>query len=509
MKRHLLAVLFVFIFALAAFAQEANPEVPHAKVAPFGKELFQVYGGLGAADAPTRAKIIEGNMQDLAKDVLFSPQEMTVERGDNSDNIVYRGKVIAGVTDQQAEAEGKTRMQTAEIFMDIILQAVKEEHSVYYETNRTKKYILGAIVIFAAAFFFWLISRFNRVVKNYIHNFEPGRNSLIYKIVDVNAQKRPLLVFFAFLKYILYTVVFFLAVLFILELFPQTRHFALAAIESITIPLRKALWAFYHYIPNLINIIVIVVVFTVVLKLLHSVAKKTSEGKVDIMGFHPEWAIPTYHIIRVIVIVFAFVLIFPYLPGAESPAFKGVSVFIGVLLSLGSTSLISNVMSGMVITYMRPFKEGDYVKMGDVTGEVIEKNTLVTRMRTFKNEIITIPNSKIMSSDTINYTNSAKNYGLIMHVNVTIGYDEDWRKVHKLLIEAAGKTIDTLQSPAPFVLQTELENFAVRYELNVYTSMPEKLPKLYSELYSNVQDVFNREDIEIMTPSVNVIRGLK
>jgi small-conductance mechanosensitive channel len=202
------------------------------------------------------------------------------------------------------------------------------------------------------------------------------------------------------------------------------------------------------------------------------------------------------------------VVIFPYLPGSSSPAFQGVSVFLGILLSLGSSSATSNLVAGLVITYMRPFKVGDRVKIGEVTGDVIEKTMLVTRIKTIKNEDVTVPNSMVLSSSTVNYSARTKTNepGLILHYTVTIGYDVPWKKVYSLLTNAALATVHIEKEPTPFVLQTALDDFSICYQINAYTLQANLQASIYSNLLENIQDVFNEAGIEILSPHYNVIR---
>ena len=223
-------------------------------------------------------------------------------------------------------------------------------------------------------------------------------------------------------------------------------------------------------------------------------------------GFYPEWADPTYKIVRFLVLAFSAIVIFPYLPGADSPIFQGVSVFLGVLFSLGSTSAIANVVAGVVLTYMRPFKIGDRVKIADTTGDIIEKTLLVTRVRTIKNVDVTIPNAMVLGSHIINFSSSAKDAGLILHTGVTIGYDVPWRKVHDLLIAAARATPGILKQPGPFVLQTGLDDSYVSYELNAYTDQPNIMANTYSELHQSIQDKFNEARVEILSPRYSALR---
>jgi len=232
-------------------------------------------------------------------------------------------------------------------------------------------------------------------------------------------------------------------------------------------------------------------------------------GVLVLPGFYPDWSRPTLNIVRILVIAFSFIVIFPYLPGSDSPIFQGVSVFLGLLLSLGSSSAISNLVAGLVITYMRPFRIGDRVKIGDISGDVVQKTVLVTRIRTIENEDITVPNSAILSGHTINYSTAAREAGLILHTSVTIGYSVPWRPVLELLLSAAQITPLILldDSHRPFVVQTALHDFYIEYQLNVYTQDSHKTLMTYSNLHQNIQDKFAEAGIEIMSPHFRAVRN--
>ncbi|HEY9195489.1 MAG TPA: mechanosensitive ion channel family protein, partial [Mucilaginibacter sp.] len=298
----------------------------------------------------------------------------------------------------------------------------------------------------------------------------------------------------------------YLALPVLFYIFPSSQSIATQLIGFVVDPLKSILLAIVHFIPNLLTIVVIYLVTRYIVKLVKFVATEIANGAITLKGFYPEWAIPTYNIIRVLMYAFMFVVIFPYLPGSQSKVFQGVTVFIGVLFSLGSSSAISNMVSGIVLTYMRPFKIGDRIKVGEVMGDVIEKNLLVTRVRTIKNEDVTVPNASILSGATINYTSSSKTLGLILNTSVTIGYDAPWQTIHNLLISAAEATDGILAEPRPFVLQTALNDFNVSYQINAYTDKPGKMAVIYSALYQNIQDKFNEAGMEIMSPHFTAIR---
>jgi small-conductance mechanosensitive channel len=267
-------------------------------------------------------------------------------------------------------------------------------------------------------------------------------------------------------------------------------------------PAGTALDGLINFIPDLFTILVIVFIFRYVIKGMKYYVDLIDKGQIQIRGFESDWAQPTFKILKFLLYAFMLVLIFPFLPGSGSPAFKGVSVFIGVLLSLGSSSAIANMVAGLVITFMRPFRIGDRVKIGDITGDVVEKTSLVTRIRTIKNEDVTVPNSTVLLSNTINYSTStrAREIGLIIHSTVTIGYSVPWKDMHQALINAALRTDMILKNPEPFVLQTSLDDFYVSYQINGYTQEANQQDTIYSKLHQNIQDCCNEAGIEIMSP---------
>jgi small-conductance mechanosensitive channel len=309
-----------------------------------------------------------------------------------------------------------------------------------------------------------------------------------------------------FLRALLIVVLLYFYILIVLSLFPQTRNLASTILGYVFSPLNIAGKAFLSYLPKLFFILIIILITRYVSKLVRLLFVALGKGRIALPGFYSDWALPTFKIVRVAIIAFAGILIFPYLPGSDSSAFRGISLFLGALLSLGSVGSIANVMSGIVLTYMRAFKIGDRVKISETVGDVTEKTLLVTRIRTIKNEEITIPNAMILSSHIVNYSTSARDLGLILHTAVTIGYDAPWRKVHEALIAAALATEGILKEPSPFVLQTHLDDFYVRYEINAYSDQPNKMAVIYAHLHQNIQDAFNKAGLEIMSPHYSALR---
>jgi small-conductance mechanosensitive channel len=265
-------------------------------------------------------------------------------------------------------------------------------------------------------------------------------------------------------------------------------------------PLRSIGRAVLDYLPNLAFLIILVLVVRYVLNLLRAFFLGVQHRRISFAGFDPDWALPTYKLARVAVIAFTVVVAYPYIPGSESPAFKGISLFLGVVLSLGSSSSIANIVAGYMVIFRRAFKVGDRVKIGAQTGDVVEMRLQATHLRTIKNEEIIVPNSLIINTDVVNYSSLARKGGLILHTTLTIGYDTPWRQVHAMLLKAADGTWGLLKEPRPFVLQTGLNDFYASYELNAYTDRPLEMVSIYSNLHQNIQDAFNEQGVQIMSP---------
>jgi len=282
--------------------------------------------------------------------------------------------------------------------------------------------------------------------------------------------------------------------------FEWSRQVAMTIIERAGMAVERLVIALIAYLPDLLVIIVVILLARFVLHLLKIVFDGIAAKRIRLPGFYPEWSGTSYSLLRILIIALTMVIIFPYLPGSGSPAFQGVSIFLGVLFSLGSTSAVANVVAGIVITYTRAFKIGDRVKISNTEGDVMERSTFVTRIRTPKNVEVSIPNASVLSNHIINYSTQAKHAGLTLHTNVTIGYDVPWPRVHELLLEAAGKTERIEKEPAPFVLQTALDDFFVEYELNAITREPGQKQQTYSDLHANILDAFTAAGVEIMSP---------
>lgn len=308
-------------------------------------------------------------------------------------------------------------------------------------------------------------------------------------------------------KWILVLTVLYLMIPFVLQELPVTHDYAVDLMASVKAHLWSVGDGILSFIPNLFFIAFVIFLTRSLIRFLKFVFLKIEKGYIVIDGFYPEWAGTTFQLLRFFVCMFALVIIYPYLPGSGTKALEGVSVFVGLMISLGSSSAIANIIAGVMISYMRAFKKGDYVKIGESMGKVTEKGLIVTKMMTYKNEEITIPNTQILSSQVTNYSTRAQNRELILYTTITIGYDTPWTLVHKMMIEAAERSPLISKDKKSFVLQTALNDYHISYQLNAFTEHEDKIPGAYSELHQNIQQVFAENKVEIMSPGFTVLRN--
>lgn len=388
---------------------------------------------------------------------------------------------------------------------------IKDIYSLSLEDSEAKR-VFSFFIFLLIQFFLWgMITYMFRRIKRKIVLLKRTKLKPIciheYELIDPDKQVALLIYLANLFRWILFGSQFLIAILILFSIFPETKNLAALLFSYIWKPIKVIGGGIVNYIPNLFSIIVIVLVFRYLIRFIRYITNQVKEERLKINGFYADWAQPTYRIIRFLLYAFMLAMIYPYLPGADSGEFKGISVFLGLIVSLGSSTVIGNILAGLVITYMRPFKLGDRIKLNDTIGFVVEKSALVTRLRTPKNELVTIPNSFMMSSQTTNYSESARNLGLIIHTEVTIGYDVPWRKVHQLLIEAAKATSGLSCDPEPFVLETALSDFYPVYQINAYVKDAAQLNQLYSALYQNIQDKFMAANVEILSPHYTSFRN--
>lgn len=486
------------------------PQLPEAQVELDGKPLLAIKAKVLSFSPEDRAKAVSSRLAKLIKDPLFNAESLKVMDSETTTDIVVGDTILMSVTEADAQAEGKPRLALAEEYAAKIRAAVVAHNKAY--SMRT--ILFGALYsLLATLALIVALAVINHFLPKIVAIIESWRGAYIRSIriqsIEVINEERIAALIISLvrgIRAILMLGLFYLYIPLVLSFFPWTRGMATQLFEYILTPIEKVGLSFVSYLPNIFFLLVIGAVTHYAIKFIRFLFAEVEKQTITIPGFYHDWADPTFKIVRFLMIAFAAVVAFPYLPGSDSPAFKGVSVFLGVLFSLGSSSAVSNVVAGVILTYMRAFKLGDRVKIADTVGDVVEKTLLVTRIRTIKNVDVTVPNAMVLGSHITNFSSSAQSYGLILHTTVTIGYDAPWRQVHELLISAALATENILELPAPFVLQTSLDDFYVSYQINAYTDKPSVMARTYSELHQNIQEKFNEAGVEIMSPHYSSLR---
>jgi len=486
----------------ASSSQELTLET--APVEIDGQVLFKVRG-LSSFPAEKRAETIRERIKSVAAQGSFPSGDLRAEVGENGTVITAGANPLMLVTDADAQLEQTTRDSLAALHLLRIQRAIDDFRQARKPDALLKAglYSAGATVLLALGIAIllvlnrWLDKAVSKLLKSRvrsvdIQSFEVLRLDTIWKamhalVLAIGAVTIVVSVY-VYLQYVL-------------ALFPWTRSisndlFNLAAGAGER--LGKSLAS---VIPDLVILVLIYYLARFILRRVKNFFEAVEQRRVAFTQFEAEWALPTYKLVRVLIVAFAFIVAYPYIPGSETPAFKGISIFIGLVVSLGSSTAISNFIAGYLMTYRRVFKVGDRVKVNDVIGEVVAVRLQVTHLRTNKNEEITIPNSQILNSDVTNYSSLASTQGLILHTTVGIGYETPWRQVEAMLCSAGRRTAGVLTEPGPFVLLPKLGDFAVTYELNVYIRDTRRIAKTYAELHRNILDVFNEYGVQIMTPA--------
>jgi small-conductance mechanosensitive channel len=475
----------------------------------FGTDtLFELYGGLGPFSADARARAVEDRLEQVAPAIARGDSIRVTDRETYSE-LSVGNVVVMTVLDDDARPLGVRREDLARRY------AVRVRASLITATARTTARALLEDASYAIATTILLVVLlrlisvgFSRLYRR-IEALRQVRLPLLriqdFELLSAGRLSSLLTVVARVLRVVLTLLLFYIYIPLVLSFFPWTAPLSQRIIGYAVRPFAVAWFAFIDFLPSLFYLAAGVVITRYVLAFVHLLFGAIGTGSIQIGGFFPDWAEPTYKILRVLILAFAAIVLYPYLPGASSDAFKGVSIFLGVLFSLGSSGAVGNMVAGIVLTYTRAFQLGDRVQIGGTVGDVTEKTLLVTRLRTIKNEAVTIPNGTVLSSHVVNYS-TLSDPGLILHTSVTIGYDAPWQRVHELLTEAARRTEHILAEPAPFVLQTSLDDFYVSYELNAYTDQPQLMAATYSLIHQNIQETFNAGGVEIMSPHYSALR---
>ncbi len=502
-----LLVIFSFLSIAPTFAQkEGGTEESYtsAQVNLDGNVLFSVRGA-ASFPADERAKIIAERIELAAVDKSLSPDSVKVIHNNDYDQVMLGEILLLRVFDSDGQMEGISRESFSIAARLRIIKAINT-----YRYERSFNVLLKNTILSAAAIAVLLISllllrilfrRASEALERRLKSRFEKIESKSFHLIRSNQILVTLGGFIRTVKYLLIFILSFSAAQYILGLFPWTRFISVSLIGIFVKPFSDFGKAIINFIPNLAFLIVIFFITRYLLKIVKLLFQGLGQGTISIGNFDAEWAPTTYKIVRILLIAFAVIIAYPYIPGSDSEAFKGVSLFLGILFSLGSTSVIGNLIAGYTMTYRKTFKIGDVVQIDNTAGEVVDIKLFVTRLRTHKNEEVIIPNSVILSNNVINYSTHASGKGLIIHTTVGIGYETPWRLVEGMLKTAADRTQGIEKDPPPYVLQKALGDFSVNYEINAYTKDPMNRFKIYTELHQHILDVFNENSVQIMTPA--------
>jgi small-conductance mechanosensitive channel len=469
-----------------------------------GKRLFNVIG-ISSYPAEERAGKILSRIKALADNHSLSTDSIKIIELEDRTNLTLNGQILMSIVEVDATHEGITR----EILAVLIKNKIKEAVDKYRIEREPKQLLINTVKAIVATVLLLLIlfilvrlfRKFNLFIEAKLKARIEGLESKSSKLIQANQLWYALKGFISLIKVITILILFQIYLTYVLSLYPWTAPFAGKVVGFIVEPLSAFGLSVLAFLPDLGFLIIIILVTRYLLKIAKLFFSGISQGTISFLNFEKDWAIPTYRIIRVLIIIFSIVIAYPYIPGSDSDAFKGISVLLGLMISLGSSSVIGNMIAGYTLIYRRTFKVGDRVKIDEHIGTVVEMKMFVTRLRSLKNEEIVIPNSNIVGGTVINFSSLSKGKGLILHTTVGIGYETPWRQVEQMLLIAAEKTEGLLKNPPPFVLQKKLADFAVDYEINVYCDSPEMMMHYYTELHKNILDVFNEYNVQIMTPA--------
>lgn len=475
-----------------------------------GKTFGYLFAPLGAKSPEDRARAIEARLERLAKDPTLDVKAFSLNDIEGATQVLYKDEVFLTLTDEDARIAGATRAQLAGVALSGIREALdlyREDHSAEALWNDALFVLLSTLVlILGLRGTRWLFGHLERKAARW-QGAILARLKL--KALEPLARERQALLISTFFKasrWLVIILFIFAYLTLVLRFFPWTRDIASALIHYTLTPLSTLWQGFLTTIPDLLFIVVVIILARFLLGGVKFLFEEAARGGASLLGIDAEWALAVYKIVRFLIIAFVAIVIFPHIPGSDTLAFKGVAVFLGALVSLGSSSAMNNFINGLVLMGMHAYRVGDWVRIGETEGEVEGTALLTTTLRTAKNVTVVLPSSAIVGGQILNYSALAREGRLVLHTTVTIGYDAPWRTVHGLLIQAALATRSILADPAPFVLQTSLDDSYVSYQINACTRDACDQPRIYGELHENIQEAFNGAGVEIMSPSYHAVR---
>jgi small-conductance mechanosensitive channel len=507
MRRAAFAVLpMILVLAGLAAGQQSAPQ---GNVQVNGQKLFVLTSGRENLSAAERAAAISRRLQVIANSPPVHLQTH-IEKTEDGWQVLIGNEPIVTVTEADAKPLGTTAEKLAKDWASEIQQTMAPAASASGWRVLLRQLILATLILVVAVAILILLQRGRRFLRDRLEASRGKIPALRFRglqLISPESIHLSLARLLSLIYLVGILVVSVAALLLIFAQIPETRGYAYQVFLWMWDPFLTILKGVLSYLPNLFYILVIVAVTRVALRAITFLFEQAHRGVISLEPWvHGDVARPTAQIIKAVIIVLALFFVAPLIPGTGSTAARGITVILGLMVSFGSSSTVGNLIAGIVLTYMRPFKIGERVKVGDSVGDVVERTFLYIKIRTIKNEQVIVPSLLALNNSMINYSAETRARGLILHTTVTIGYDAPWRKVHELLEHAAERTADILKDPKPFVLQTSLNDFFVSYQLNAYTDKPARMAQIYSDLHQNIQDTFNQGGIEIMSPHYTQVR---
>ncbi len=477
-----------------------------------GEILFNYSSEIKGLPVEDRVQQTTKKIEEVANNSAIPIDSLKIVELEGLRVIATEQDIVFTLLEADAKAANRPLNELAESY----LQKVKDAIAQHRQQRSLKRLLMPILlVVIETIIVIVLLILLNKILTRINRHINAWRSTLFrplriqsLQLFSVDQEAHLSLGLIKLIYWVIVAVILFMYLSLLTRYLPQTQGLGKAIFSSLYMVLRIATKAAIDYLPNLFTIILTLIIAFYIIRFCRLFFNALDTGTLSLPGFYQDWARPTGRLTVILISAFALVIIFPLLPGAQSPAFRGISIFVGALFTLGGASAIANLVGGFIMIYTRAFRVGDHVQVGDVKGDIIEKTILSTRIRTSKNEIVTIPNANLLNSNIKNFTTAFREIDepLILHTTITLGYDVPWTQVHQVLIEAARISPLILEDPAPFVLQTNLGDFSVSYELNVYTDRPSKMPKIYSQLHQNIQDKCNEAGIEILSPQYSALR---
>jgi small-conductance mechanosensitive channel len=474
-----------------------------------GDTLFFVTKGIGPFTAEDRAVAAERRLGLIASDPFYSSELFRIVAKPNQSEIYYRDHLVGIITAQDTAATGETSEEAAVALVRKVHDSVSRYRARRAPLAWTRAGVIMGVASLLLALLATALRRARRRLEAFIearHRTAPSREmqrglaAALGKTVPVQLKALRLL----YLSALFAATALYLGVAF--TVVPMTKGYALAAIDYVLEPVRTLWQGFLGSVGDVVFIAVVVVLARYLIKGLRWTLSEVATGSLVLPGVSADWAMLAFKVLRIGVVAITAVVVYPYIPGSDTEAFKGIGIFAGALFTIGASGMAGNIVGGLALTFAGTFHVGDRVKIGEVVGDVVETTLMLTRVRSIRNEIVTIPNATILGGHVVNYSTEARSRGLVLVTEVTIGYDAPWRKVHELLIQAARRTPDILATPAPYVLQHSLNDYHVSYEIWAYTANATDMFLTYGALHQNIQDCFNEGGVEILSPGYASLR---